>query len=55
RDVVTRWNYTHAMIRRGQLLRAAIDSWTFETPELRALVLTDVDWRLLGDIADILE
>ncbi|EEB88625.1 hypothetical protein MPER_13449, partial [Moniliophthora perniciosa FA553] len=55
RDVKTRWNYTHAMIRRALFLREAIDSWTFETKEMRAAGLSVKDWRLLEAIADMLE
>ncbi|KAF8806990.1 hypothetical protein BYT27DRAFT_7100375 [Phlegmacium glaucopus] len=55
RDVRTRWNYTHAMIRRAELLQEAIDDWVFKTPGLRALLLSEDEWKTLGEIADILE
>ncbi|KAJ3804504.1 hypothetical protein F5876DRAFT_6719, partial [Lentinula aff. lateritia] len=55
RDVCTRWNYTHAMIRRAQLLQEAIDTWTFETEEMRPLLIDKKEWKLLEDLADILE
>ncbi|KAI0300176.1 hypothetical protein BC826DRAFT_905589, partial [Russula brevipes] len=55
RDVRTRWHYTHAMIRRAELLQEAIDDWVFKTPGLRALLLTEDEWKTLGEIADILE
>jgi len=55
RDVRTRWNYTHAMIRRGLLLREAIDTWAFDTETFRGLLLTRADWDLLSQIADVLE
>ncbi|THU83218.1 hypothetical protein K435DRAFT_616619, partial [Dendrothele bispora CBS 962.96] len=54
-DVCTRLNYTHAMIHRVQKLQAAIDSWTFETPGIRGLLLNYSDWELLGQLADVLE
>ncbi|KAF8967158.1 hypothetical protein BDZ97DRAFT_1638946, partial [Flammula alnicola] len=55
RDVKTRWNYTHAMIRRGDNTRAVIDTWVFNTEELRSATLSSADWKLLGQIADVLE
>ncbi|KAJ8079430.1 hypothetical protein PM082_021946 [Marasmius tenuissimus] len=55
RDVRTRWNYTHATIRRALCLRKAIDTWTFETSELRLLLLADAEWDLLSNTADMLE
>ncbi|KIL56766.1 hypothetical protein M378DRAFT_35880, partial [Amanita muscaria Koide BX008] len=55
RDVRTRWNYTHAMIRRAELLKEAIDDWVFKTPGLRTLLLNEDEWKSLGEIADILE
>ncbi|KAF9009676.1 hypothetical protein BDQ17DRAFT_1235806 [Cyathus striatus] len=55
RDVCTRWNYTHAMIRRGLLLKEAIDKWTFEVPALRGFVLTPNAWEYLEKLADLLE
>ncbi|KJA13775.1 hypothetical protein HYPSUDRAFT_94428, partial [Hypholoma sublateritium FD-334 SS-4] len=55
RDVRTRWNYTHAMIRRAILLKESIDTWVFNSPTLRGLGLTPADWKLLTDIADFLE
>ncbi|KAF8235445.1 hypothetical protein L208DRAFT_1257144, partial [Tricholoma matsutake] len=55
RDIRTRWNYTHAMICRAQILREAIDDWVFKTPGLRALLLSEDEWETLGKIADILE
>jgi hypothetical protein len=33
----------------------AIDDWVFKTQGLRALLLTEEDWKTLGEIADILE
>ena len=33
----------------------AIDDWVFKTPGLRALLLTEYDWRILREIADVLE
>ncbi|KAF8330254.1 hypothetical protein F5887DRAFT_895956 [Amanita rubescens] len=55
RDVRTRWNFTHAMIRRALLLREAINSWVFAVPELHGLILKPSDWSILEQIADILE
>ena len=71
RDVRTRWNYTHAMIRRAELLQEvgftyicvrtsdilfqAIDDWVFKTPGLRALLLNEDEWKILGEIGDVIE
>ncbi|THV07444.1 hypothetical protein K435DRAFT_643424 [Dendrothele bispora CBS 962.96] len=55
RDVRTRWNYTHAMIRRGRLLREAIDEWVFRHEDLRDLTLSRDDWKQLEQIERILE
>ncbi|EIN05706.1 hypothetical protein PUNSTDRAFT_73921 [Punctularia strigosozonata HHB-11173 SS5] len=55
RDIRTRWNYTHAMIRRAQKLRNPIDEWVIETKETRDIILGDDDWDELSHIADILE
>jgi len=72
RDVHTRWNYTHAMIRRAELLEEvglrqsvpplppdifvqAIDDWVFKTPGLRSLLLSEDEWKTLGEIGDIIE
>ncbi|KAF8148918.1 hypothetical protein B0H34DRAFT_828266 [Crassisporium funariophilum] len=55
RDVKTRWNYTHAMIRRGLQLKESVDTWVFNTPALRGISLTPNDWKLLAEIADFLE
>ncbi|KAF4611808.1 hypothetical protein D9613_004630 [Agrocybe pediades] len=55
RDIRTRWNYTHAMIRRSLLQREAIDTWTFNNEALRAIVLSKNDWKQLEQIADVLE
>ncbi|KAK7001674.1 hypothetical protein R3P38DRAFT_3368049 [Favolaschia claudopus] len=55
RDVRHRWNYTHAMIKRGLLLRKAIDTWVFEREELRGLSLRLEDWRLLEALGKLLE
>ncbi|KAH7903480.1 hypothetical protein BJ138DRAFT_1020557 [Hygrophoropsis aurantiaca] len=56
RDVVTRWNYTHAMIRRALLLRKAIDKWVFEQDNLRGdLLLSNDEWKFLEQLCDILE
>jgi hypothetical protein len=43
------------MIRRGLLLREAIDTWAFDTETFRGLLLTRADWDLLSQIADVLE
>ncbi|KAJ6626477.1 hypothetical protein B0H10DRAFT_1755504, partial [Mycena sp. CBHHK59/15] len=55
RDVRHRWNYTHAMIERGLLLRKAIDTWVFETEELRPLSLDDDHWKLLEALGGLLK
>ncbi|KAJ7451916.1 hypothetical protein FB451DRAFT_1051045 [Mycena latifolia] len=55
RDVRHRWNYTHAMICRGKMLRKAIDSWVLEREELRPLYIKPDEWKTLEDLADILE
>ncbi|KAF8181164.1 hypothetical protein K438DRAFT_1725275 [Mycena galopus ATCC 62051] len=54
RDVKTRWNYTEAMITRGLLLRKAIDQWVFEREELRSLLLTPDEWKMLESLGKIL-
>ncbi|KAF8232857.1 hypothetical protein L208DRAFT_1210637, partial [Tricholoma matsutake] len=53
--VSTWWNYTHAMICQAQLIQEAVDDYIYQAPGLRALLLTDNDWKILGMIADILE
>ncbi|KAF7346859.1 Dimer-Tnp-hAT domain-containing protein [Mycena sanguinolenta] len=55
RDVRHRWNYTHAMIRRGLLLHKAIDKWVLDRPELRPLYLSPADWSYLQSLGDLLE
>ncbi|KAJ6563486.1 hypothetical protein B0H10DRAFT_2239418 [Mycena sp. CBHHK59/15] len=54
RDVKHRWNFTEAMISRGKLLRKAIDQWVLEREELRPLLLTHEQWKLLEALGDIL-
>ncbi|KAH9025002.1 hypothetical protein EDB83DRAFT_2230813, partial [Lactarius deliciosus] len=51
----TRWNSTHAMIKRARILRKAIDAWLFEFKELRSLLLTSREWDLLGQYKELLE
>ncbi|KAF8180717.1 hypothetical protein K438DRAFT_2167280 [Mycena galopus ATCC 62051] len=55
RDVKTRWNYTEAMITRGLLLRKAIDQWVFDREELRPLLLTTDEWKMLQSLGKILK
>lgn len=71
RDVITRWNYTHAMITRALSLRdvstiphsrralnynfQAIDKWVFDLPELRPLLLQGDQWTLIKQIGELLE
>ncbi|TFK31213.1 hypothetical protein BDQ12DRAFT_561205, partial [Crucibulum laeve] len=55
RDVITRWNFTHAMIRRALVLRKSIDTWVFENLQLRPLFLQQHEWDMLEQLADILE
>ncbi|KAJ3756617.1 hypothetical protein EV360DRAFT_7620, partial [Lentinula raphanica] len=55
RDVRTRWNYTHAMIRRALLLQEAIDAWTLSTPKMQDLFILGREWKLLKELADVLE
>ncbi|KAJ6537527.1 hypothetical protein DFH09DRAFT_930756 [Mycena vulgaris] len=55
RDVRHRWNYTHATIRRAELLRKAINNWVFEQEELRPLCLSNDEWRLLSAVGDLLK
>ncbi|KAJ7770292.1 hypothetical protein DFH07DRAFT_711827, partial [Mycena maculata] len=55
RDVRHRWNYTHAMIERGLLLKQAIDSWVLEREELRPLFLKAEDWKLLEMLGRVLK
>ncbi|KAE9399170.1 hypothetical protein BT96DRAFT_745905, partial [Gymnopus androsaceus JB14] len=55
-DVTTCWNYTHAMIRRAQLLQEAIDEWVFDPShkDLRELNLSPADWKKLEQLETIL-
>ncbi|KAJ6575840.1 hypothetical protein B0H10DRAFT_1837573 [Mycena sp. CBHHK59/15] len=60
RDVRHRWNYTHAMIEHGLLIvshevQQAIDTWVFETEELRPLSLDDDHWKLLEALGGLLK
>ncbi|KAJ7786783.1 hypothetical protein B0H14DRAFT_2353117 [Mycena olivaceomarginata] len=56
RDSRHRWNYTHAMIERGMLLRrSAIDSWVFDREELRPLALQTEDWNHLEALGGLLK
>ncbi|KAF5349401.1 hypothetical protein D9758_015515 [Tetrapyrgos nigripes] len=50
RDVRTHWNYTHAMIRRGRLLRSvsqAINEWVLKHEDLLDLRISKEDWAEL--------
>ncbi|KAF5335248.1 hypothetical protein D9758_017381 [Tetrapyrgos nigripes] len=47
RDVRTRWNYTHAMIQRGHLLRSAINEWVLKHEDLLDLRISKEDWAEL--------
>ncbi|KAH9024612.1 hypothetical protein EDB85DRAFT_1894233 [Lactarius pseudohatsudake] len=51
----TRWNYTHAMIKRALLLRKAVDKWVFERDEMRDLLLSDREWKFLEQLGSVLE
>ncbi|THU92849.1 hypothetical protein K435DRAFT_671393 [Dendrothele bispora CBS 962.96] len=55
RDVQTRWNYTHAMIRRARLLREAIDEWIHVHKDLRDLTLSNSDWKRLEQLETVLD
>ncbi|KZP32764.1 hypothetical protein FIBSPDRAFT_722118 [Athelia psychrophila] len=55
RDVRTRWNYTHAMIKRALILRKAVDDWVFQHETLRPLMLSNSEWTLLEQLASVLE
>ncbi|KAJ3513785.1 hypothetical protein NLJ89_g2755 [Agrocybe chaxingu] len=55
KDILTRWNYTHAMIHRGHLIQDAMDTWVFDTPSFRSVMLSKADWKFLEQIADVLE
>lgn len=55
RDIVTRWNYTHAMIERALMLRRAIDRWVRDYDELAPLMLRQEDWEQLEHIKELLE
>ncbi|KAF8189446.1 hypothetical protein K438DRAFT_1582721 [Mycena galopus ATCC 62051] len=55
RDVRHRWNYTHAMIERGLLLRKIIDTWVFERDELRPLSLKPEEWKFLKALGALLK
>ncbi|KAJ3818132.1 hypothetical protein F5878DRAFT_494374, partial [Lentinula raphanica] len=54
-DVRTQWNYTHAMIQRALLLQEAIDAWTLSTPKMQDLFILGCEWKLLKELADVLE
>ncbi|KAF8237716.1 hypothetical protein L208DRAFT_1037201, partial [Tricholoma matsutake] len=54
-NIHTHWNYTHAMICGALLLEEAIDSWTYGTWEIQGLGLSRSDWKLLGQLVDVLE
>ncbi|GJF00443.1 hypothetical protein PsYK624_167310 [Phanerochaete sordida] len=54
RDVVTRWNYTHAMIVRALELKEAINAWVSAHPALDELRISPKDWKLLGQLAQLL-
>ncbi|KAF8174449.1 hypothetical protein K438DRAFT_1608769 [Mycena galopus ATCC 62051] len=55
RDVRHRWNYTHAMIKWGLMLRKAIGTWVFERDELQGLTLEPEDWVFLESLGELLE
>jgi hypothetical protein len=53
RDVKTRWNYTHAMIKRGYTLRKAIDTWCLHyAPDFH---ISTLQWKVLDEICKVLE
>ncbi|KIK40281.1 hypothetical protein CY34DRAFT_67482, partial [Suillus luteus UH-Slu-Lm8-n1] len=55
-DVATRWNYTHAMIRRALMLCEAIEKWVFKRKELcDELYVSSQEWAFLKQLADILK
>jgi hypothetical protein len=39
----------------SNVLLQAIDNWVFKTPGLRTLLLNEDEWKILGEIADVLE
>ncbi|KAH7917409.1 hypothetical protein BV22DRAFT_1026370 [Leucogyrophana mollusca] len=55
RDVVTCWNYTHAMIKRALMLRKAIDTWVLDCEEVQPFFLSNNEWSLLEKLAEVLE
>lgn len=56
RDVVTRWNYTHAMIQRGVLLQKAINQWVITANDgaFQGLFLTPNEWDTLKHLEQLL-
>jgi hypothetical protein len=39
----------------SDILFQAIDDWVFKTPGLQALLLSEDEWKILGEIGDIIE
>ena len=55
-DVKTRWNSTYAMIHRALKCRAALDAMAAsDVMEKYSLEFTDNQWRLMQEIANVLE
>ncbi|KAG8959520.1 hypothetical protein FRC00_001502 [Tulasnella sp. 408] len=55
RDVKTRWNCTHAMIKRALILQNAINTWVLSIPELHPYALTKSDWKVLAATEELLQ
>ncbi|KAF5372244.1 hypothetical protein D9758_004983 [Tetrapyrgos nigripes] len=54
-DVRTRWNYTHAMLKRARLLRKAVNEWVHLHEEFHELTLSLNDWKWLENLENFLE
>ena len=55
KDVATRWNYTHAMIKRALILRKPIERWVRSYTELWNLTLLADEWVSLEKLCALLE
>lgn len=55
KDVKTRWNFTHAMIKRGLILRKVIDRWVRSQTALWGLTILGDEWAKLEDLRALLE
>ena len=53
-DVITRWNSIFNMLQRLVILAQPVDMWFAQHDRESELRLTPEDWRVVGDIIDIL-